>query len=143
VYVTALHKLVEATRVLEQAQYGPQFLGALETTLEVPTKHDNARRAFEDHSKAHGCYAQRLVRASVSALSTTSRLIAGAPMLLGSYSSPEDGHCALVRFTQAACFLPHVRTLEVVVVQQMIATVFKFVDSIEFQAAEWAHPGLV
>jgi len=56
---------------------------------------------------------------------------------------PEDGHSAVIRFTDAVCFLPDVQTLEVVVVQQMIAGVFEFVDSIKFNVAEWAHPGLV
>ena len=56
---------------------------------------------------------------------------------------PEDGHRAVVRFTEAVCFLAHMHTLEVVVLQQMITTVFKFVDSIEFKVAEWAHPGFV
>jgi hypothetical protein len=58
-------------------------------------------------------------------------------------SSSENGHCAVVRFTGAVCFLPDVHTLVVVVVQQMIATVFKVMDSIQFKVAEWAHPGLI
>jgi hypothetical protein len=56
---------------------------------------------------------------------------------------PKDGHRAVVRFTEAVCLLPDVHTLEVVVLQQMIATVFKFVDSIEFKVAERANPGLI
>lgn len=56
---------------------------------------------------------------------------------------PKDGHRAVVRFPDAVGFLAHMHTLEVVVLQQMIAAVFKFVDSIEFKVAEWAHPGFV
>jgi len=59
------------------------------------------------------------------------------------FLSPEDGHRAVIRLTKAICFLPDVHTFEVVVLQQMIAAVFEFVDSIEFKVAEWAHPGLV
>jgi len=55
VYVTALHELVEATRVLQQAQYGPEFLDALNKNQQAQTKHDTARRAYEDHRKTHGC----------------------------------------------------------------------------------------
>jgi len=58
-------------------------------------------------------------------------------------SFPEDGHCAVVRFTEAICFLTYMHTLEVVVLQQMIAAVFEFVNSIEFKVAEWTHPRLV
>ena len=49
----------------------------------------------------------------------------------------------MVRFTEAICFLAHMHTLEVVVLQQMVAAVFKFVDSIEFKIAERANPGFV
>jgi hypothetical protein len=56
---------------------------------------------------------------------------------------PKDGHRAMKGFTEAIGFLAHMHTLVVVVLQQMIATVFKFVDSIEFKVAERAHPGLV
>jgi hypothetical protein len=56
---------------------------------------------------------------------------------------PEDGHSAVEGFTEAVCFLAHMHTLEVVLLQQMIAAVFKFVDSIQFKVAEWAHPGFV
>jgi hypothetical protein len=55
---------------------------------------------------------------------------------------PEDGHGAVIRFTKAVCFLPDVQTLQFVVVQQMIAGVLELVDSIEFNVAEWTHPGL-
>jgi len=34
-------------------------------------------------------------------------------------------------------------TFEFVVVQQMIAAVFELVDSIEFNVAEWTHPGFI
>ena len=54
-YVTALHELVEATRVLQNAQYGPEFLDALNKNQQAQTKHDSARQAFEDHRKTHGC----------------------------------------------------------------------------------------
>ena len=56
---------------------------------------------------------------------------------------PEDGHRAVKGFPEAVCFLPYMHTFEVVVLQQMIAAVFKFVDSIEFKVAEGAHPGFV
>jgi hypothetical protein len=55
VYVTALHDLVEATRVLQQAEYGPAFLDALDKNQQAQAKHGTARRAFEDHRKIHGC----------------------------------------------------------------------------------------
>ena len=61
----------------------------------------------------------------------------------GKHLFPEDGHCAVIGFTEALGFLTHMHALEVVLLQQMIATVFKFVDSIEFKIAEWAHPRLV
>ena len=54
-YVTALHELVEATRVLEHAQYGPEFLDALNKNQLAQTKHNGARLAYEDHRKTHGC----------------------------------------------------------------------------------------
>ena len=41
--------------VLQGAQYGPEFLDALEKTQQARTKHDNARWALEDHRKMHGC----------------------------------------------------------------------------------------
>jgi len=68
--------------------------------------------------------------------------------MLNSFSAkrllfPEDGHRAVVRFPEAVCLLPDVHTLEVVLVQQMIAGVFKVVDSIEFKIAVGAHPGFV
>jgi hypothetical protein len=56
---------------------------------------------------------------------------------------PEDGHRAMVRFPEAIRFLAYMHTPEVVLLQQMIATVFKFVDSIEVKIAEWANPGFV
>jgi hypothetical protein len=56
---------------------------------------------------------------------------------------PEDRHRAVVRFTDAVRFLADVHTFEVVLLQQVIATVFKPVDSIQFKIAERAHPGLV
>jgi hypothetical protein len=56
---------------------------------------------------------------------------------------PEDGHRAVIGFPDAVSFLAYMHTLEVMVLQQMIATVFKFVDSIEFKVAKRAHPGLV
>jgi len=49
----------------------------------------------------------------------------------------------MIGFTKTVCFLPDVHAFEFMVVQQMIATVLEFVDSIEFNVAEWAHPGLV
>ena len=54
-YVEALEKLREVTTVLEAAQYEREFLDALEKTQQARTKHDNARRALEDHRKMHGC----------------------------------------------------------------------------------------
>ena len=54
-YTEALETLRQATAVLQRAQYGPEFVDALEKTQQARTKHDNARRAFEDHRKAHGC----------------------------------------------------------------------------------------
>jgi hypothetical protein len=56
---------------------------------------------------------------------------------------PKDGHSAVERFPEAVCFLAHMHTLEVVLLQQMIAAIFKFVDSIQFKIAERAHPGFV
>jgi hypothetical protein len=56
---------------------------------------------------------------------------------------PEDHHSAVIMLTEAVRFLPDVHTLEIVVLQQMIATVFKLDDSIEFKIAERAHPRLV
>ena len=49
----------------------------------------------------------------------------------------------MIRFPEAIRFLAYMHALEVVLLQQMIATVFKFVDSIEFKIAEWEHPGFV
>jgi len=49
----------------------------------------------------------------------------------------------VIGFTKTVCFLADVHTFEFVVVQQMVAAVFELVDSIEFNVAEWAHPGLV
>ena len=54
---------------------------------------------------------------------------------------PEDGHNAVRGFT-ALCFLADVHAFKFMVVQQMIAAVFELVDSIEFNVAEWADPGL-
>ena len=54
-YAEALNKLSEATAVLRWAQYGPELLDALEKTQQARTKHDNARRALEDHRNTHGC----------------------------------------------------------------------------------------
>lgn len=54
-YIEALEKLREATTVLQGAQYGREFLDALEKTQQARTKHDNARRVLEDHRWAHGC----------------------------------------------------------------------------------------
>ena len=56
---------------------------------------------------------------------------------------PEYSHSTVIGFPDAVCLLPDVHTLEVVLAQQMIATVFKFVDCIQFKVAEWANPGLV
>jgi len=41
--------------MLQRAQYGPEFLDALEKNQQARTKHDNARRALEYHREAHGC----------------------------------------------------------------------------------------
>ena len=57
--------------------------------------------------------------------------------------SPEDGHCAVIRFAKTVCFLPDMHALEIVVVQQMVATVFKSVDAVQFKIAERALPRLV
>jgi len=54
-YVTALHELVGATTVLQRAQLGPEFLDALAKTQQARSKHDDARRSYEAHRKAHGC----------------------------------------------------------------------------------------
>jgi hypothetical protein len=54
----------------------------------------------------------------------------------------KDGHSAVIGFTKAVCFLADVHAFKFMVVQQMIAAVFELVDSIEFNVAEWAHPGL-
>lgn len=62
---------------------------------------------------------------------------------VGAALFPEDGHCAVVRFTGAICFLPDMHALEVVFLQQMIAAVFNFMDSVQLKVAEWTHPGLV
>ena len=61
----------------------------------------------------------------------------------GAVLFPEDGHSAVIGFTKTVCFLANMHTFEFMVVQQMIAAVFELVDSIEFNVAEWAHPGLV
>jgi len=58
-------------------------------------------------------------------------------------SFPEYRYCAVIRFTDAVGFLADMHTFEVVVVQQMIATVFKPVNSIQFKIAEWARPGFI
>jgi hypothetical protein len=55
VYTVALDELIEATTTLRRAQYGPEFLDALNKTQKVRTTYENARRALEDHRKAHGC----------------------------------------------------------------------------------------
>ena len=55
-YAAALDKLRDATTMLQRAQYGLEFLDALEKTRQARTKHDNARLALEDHRTAHGCY---------------------------------------------------------------------------------------
>jgi hypothetical protein len=60
-----------------------------------------------------------------------------------STSFPEDGHSAVIWFADAVCLLPDMHTFEVVVVQQMVATVFKPVDSIQFKVAERARPGFI
>ena len=49
----------------------------------------------------------------------------------------------MIRFAKTVCFLPDVHTFELVVVQQMISAVLELVDSIEFNVAEWAHPGFI
>ena len=49
----------------------------------------------------------------------------------------------MIGFAKTVRFLPDVHTLELVVVQQMIAAVFELVDSIEFKVAERANSGLV
>jgi hypothetical protein len=49
----------------------------------------------------------------------------------------------VIGFTDAVGFLADMHTFEVVVVQQMIATVFKPMDSIQVKIAEWARPGLI
>ncbi|HXI44527.1 MAG TPA: hypothetical protein VNH18_19570 [Bryobacteraceae bacterium] len=54
-YTEALEVLRQATLMLQWAQYGPEFLDALEKNQQARTKYDNARRAFEDHREAHGC----------------------------------------------------------------------------------------
>jgi len=54
-YTAALGKLREETAVLQRAQYGAEFLDALEKTQQARTEHDNARQALEDHRKTHGC----------------------------------------------------------------------------------------
>jgi len=58
-------------------------------------------------------------------------------------SPPEYGHRAVIGFTDTVGFLTNVQALEVVVPQQMIAAVFKPVDSIQFKIAEWARPGFI
>jgi len=55
VYTVALDELIEATTALRRSQYGPEFLDALNKTQKVRTAYENARRALEDHRKAHGC----------------------------------------------------------------------------------------
>ena len=54
-YAEALEVLRQATVVLQRAQYGPEFLDALEKNQKARTKHDNARRALEEHRETHGC----------------------------------------------------------------------------------------
>jgi hypothetical protein len=54
-YGEALETLMQATAVLQRAQFGPGFLDALEKTQQARAKHDTARRALEDHRKAHRC----------------------------------------------------------------------------------------
>ena len=49
----------------------------------------------------------------------------------------------MIGFTKTVCFLSDVHAFEFMVVQQMIATVLEFVDSIEFKVAEWTHPGFI
>ena len=56
---------------------------------------------------------------------------------------PEHGHRAVIRFTKTVGFLANMHTFEFVVVHQMIAAVLELVDSIEFNVAEWAHPGFI
>lgn len=56
---------------------------------------------------------------------------------------PKDGHSAMIGFAKAVCFLAYMHTFELMVVQQMIATVFEPVNSIEFDIAEWTHPGFI
>ena len=55
VYNAALDELVKATTALRRAQYGPEFLDALNKTQKVRTAYENARRALEDHRKGHDC----------------------------------------------------------------------------------------
>jgi hypothetical protein len=54
-YTEALEALRQATVALQRAQYGPEFLDALEKNQQARTKHDCARRALEYHRQAHGC----------------------------------------------------------------------------------------
>jgi len=53
--VAALQQLREATGVLRWAQYGQDFLDALDTTQKARTKYESARRTLEDHRKDHAC----------------------------------------------------------------------------------------
>ena len=54
-YTAALDELVEATSSFRRVQYGPEFLEALNKTQKVRTTYENARRALEDHRRAHDC----------------------------------------------------------------------------------------
>jgi len=55
VYVTALHELVEATRVLQNAQYGRNFWMPTVKISKLTPNTTALDRAFEDHRKIHGC----------------------------------------------------------------------------------------
>jgi hypothetical protein len=41
--------------MLRWAQYGQDFLDALDKTQKARTKYETARRILEDHRKDHGC----------------------------------------------------------------------------------------
>jgi len=49
----------------------------------------------------------------------------------------------VIGFTDTVGFLADMQAFEVVVVHQMVAAVFKSVDSIQFKIAEWARPGFI
>jgi hypothetical protein len=49
----------------------------------------------------------------------------------------------VIGFTKTVSFLADVHAFEFMVVQQMIAAVLEPVNSIEFNIAEWTHPGFI